>query len=261
MKNLFLKYLMSCLLLVSGMQVVSAQKFPKVPNPAKLVNDLTGQVLSPSTIAGLESTLVAFDNKTSNQVAVVILNSTEGYEVTEYATGLGREWGIGNKQNNGVLLLVAYKDRKVSIVPGYGLEGVMPDAVCKTIIDAEIIPSFKRNNYEEGILKGVDAIMKATQDAYTAPDGYANRGNKKGGSGAGVFFIILIFVLIILFSSRGGGGGRGGTADRRGYHDIPPIIFFPGGGGGRSSGGGFGGGGFGGFGGGSFGGGGASGSW
>lgn len=258
-----MRYLFS-IVLICCLGILQAQPIPPAPNPPRLVNDLTGKVLQPDQIAHLEQKLVAYDDSTSVQIAVVIVNSLNGYEPAEFATELGRQWKIGNKKtNNGVVLLISIEEgnRKVFIAPGYGLEGALPDITCKQIVENEIIPNFKQDNYYRGIDEATDAIIKATKGEYKAPAGYKNRG--KGGSSALVFVIIFIIVIFIL-SSRGGGGG--GMASRRGYHDtIPPIFWFPGGGrGGSAGGGGWGGGGsggFGGFGGGSFGGGGAGGSW
>ena len=247
------------------MGLLHAQPIPPVPNPPRLVNDLTGKVLQPGQIAHLEQKLVAYDDSTSVQVAVVIVNSLGGYEPVDFATELARQWKVGNKKtNNGVVLLISVEEgnRKVFIAPGYGLEGALPDITCKQIVENEIIPNFKQDNYYRGIDEATDAIIKATKGEYKAPAGYKKKG--KGGGSSAVVFVIIFIVVIFILSSRGGGGG--GMASRRGYHDgIPPIFWFPGGGGGgRSGGGGWsggGGGGFGGFGGGSFGGGGAGGSW
>lgn len=249
-----MKKILSILLLFCSVFALG-QTYPDKPNPPKLVNDFTG-TLSSQQISSLEEKLVAFDNKTSNQITVVIVSTINGSEPTDYATQLGRKWGIGNKENNGVLLLVAKNDRKLSIVPGYGLEGSLPDAICQSIIDNQIVPSFKIDDYYKGISNGVESIMQATQGAYTAPEGYSKRG--KGGKTSSwitTLISIFIFILFALFSSRGGRGG--GMVSRRGS-----VWWLPTGGG--SSGGSSsssGGGGFGGFGGGSFGGGGASGSW
>jgi uncharacterized protein len=244
------------------------QDIPPRPSPPKLVNDFAG-VLTPYQVSHLEEILVGYDDSTSVQVAVVIVNSLGGADVADYALELGRKWGVGNKKtNNGVVLLVSVGggegQRKVFISPGYGLEANLSDYLAKTIVDVEMIPEFRQGNIYRGIEKGVSAIIKATQGAYTAPAGYRNRGGEEGGGF--VFVLILILVLLFLFAgSRGGGGGNdGGDAmTRRGHRHInrpPPFILFPGGGGG---GGGWsgGGGGFGGFGGGGFGGGGAGGSW
>jgi uncharacterized protein len=242
-----------------------AQKVPPKPNPPRLVNDYV-KLLEPDQKQHLEDKLVAYDDSTSIQIAVVIVPTLDDYDPVDYATKLGREWGVGNKKtNNGVILLVSTEEgkRKVFIAPGYGLEGALPDIICKRIVEDEIIPEFKQQNYFRGLTRGTDAIIKASRGEYKAPDGYRNRNKGKGDVNA-VFILVLILVLVILFIGRRGGGGRGGgMISRRGYHDfMPPIWFFPTGG--KSSGGGGwggGGGGFGGFGGGGFGGGGAGGSW
>ncbi len=252
------------LLAVALVGMAQAPLLPK-PNPPRLVNDFTN-TLTPDQKAHLEEKLVAYDDSTSVQIAVVIVNTLNDLEPVDFATRLGREWGVGNKKtNNGVVLLVSMEPgkRKVFIAPGYGLEGALPDITCKRIVESEIIPQFKQDNYYRGLVEAADAIIKATRGEYKAPADYRKRGGGSGGGGVVVFIIILVIVLFILGAGRGG-GPRGGMMSRRGYHDyMPPFIFFPGGGGsgGWGGGGSSGGGGFGGFGGGSFGGGGAGGSW
>ena len=241
---------------------------PEAPNPPRLVNDYT-ETLTPLQQQMLEHKLKNYDDTSSNQVVVVIVKTLNDYDPVEYATALGRKWGVGNKQfNNGVVFLIAKDDRKVFIAPGYGLEGALPDITCKQIIENEVVPNFKGNDFYRGVDEGTAAIMKAAAGEYQPPKGYADRGNKKGLPISFIIFGIIVVVFIMI--SRGGGGG-GSFMSRRGYRDsgIPPIWWFPGGGGGSSGGGGWsgggggssGGGGFGGFGGGSFGGGGAGGSW
>jgi uncharacterized protein len=254
-------------LLVLCSAIALGQRTPPRPSPPKLVNDLVG-VLTPDQQAHLEEKLVAYDDSTSVQIVVVIVNTLDDYDPVDYAVKLGRDWGVGNKKtNNGVIFLMSMEPgkRKVFIAPGYGLEGAIPDITAKQIVDNEIIPQFKQDNYFRGISNGIDAIIKASTGEYKAPEGYRNRGKGKGGSGGFIFIIILIIIFLII--GRGGGGRGGGMMSRRGYRGIGsiPFIFFPGGGSGGWSGGGGGssggGGGFGGFGGGSFGGGGAGGSW
>jgi uncharacterized protein len=237
---------------------VSAQiekAIPSRPSPPKLVNDYTGTLTGPQ-IEALESKLVAYDDSSSNQIVVVIMNTTGDYTVNDIAFQIGRQWGVGNKdKNNGIVVLVAKDDRKMTIQVGYGLEGALPDVTAKRIIENEITPNFKENNYYRGLDDGTEAIIKATRGEYKAPDNYGNK-KKKGVSISTIIFIIII--LIVIFSGAGPGGGtyvsRGGFGGWSGGGGS--------GGGGWSGGGGSsGGGGFGGFGGGSFGGGGASGSW
>jgi len=240
---------------------------PAQPNPPRLVNDYTGTLTSLQQEM-IEHKLKNYDDTTSNQIVVVIVETLNDYEPYEYAIALGRKWGVGNKEfNNGVVFLIAKNDRKVFIAPGYGLEGALPDITCKQIVENEILPNFRGNDFYRGIEEGTDAIMQAAAGEYKPPEGYADRGGKQGVP----FFVIIIVIIIIvvIVSKIGGGGGGGGSfMNRRGYREsgIPPIWWFPGGGsssrgGGWGGGGSSGGGGFGGFGGGSFGGGGAGGSW
>ncbi len=262
MKQLLL-FLSLFLVMAASAQI--EQAIPAAPVPPKLVVDLTGTLAADQRDA-LERKLVAYDDSTSNQIAVVIVPTTGDYDISDYAFALGRKWGVGNKEfNNGVVFLIAKNDRKVFIAPGYGLEGAIPDITAKRIIENEVVPNFKANDFYRGIDYGTDALIKAAEGEYTAPAGYANRG--QGGKPISLFGLIMVIVLIIVVLNiirRGGGGGGGGYMSRRGYRNWSGPVFFPpigGGGFGGGGGGGFGGGGFGGFGGGSFGGGGAGGSW
>lgn len=239
-----------------------AQEVLPRSNPPRLVTDAAG-VLSESERQQLEQKLVAIDDSSSNQIAVVIIKSLNDRPIEEYATKLFREWGIGNKKtNNGVLLLIAIEDRKIRIETGYGLEGAIPDITADAIIRNELAPAFRKKNYYQGIDQATDAIAKAAVGEYKV----ARKRDKSpsGGSSILVFIIILAIVLMII----GGGGGFGGGRRRSSFDGLAEGIILGSLLNGRSSGsswgsGGFGGGGggFGGFGGGSSGGGGASGGW
>lgn len=236
-----------------------SQEFPA--KPTTLVNDYTN-TLSASQIQQLEQKLVAFDDSTSNQIAVVIVKSVGDYDINEYALELGRKWGIGGKsKNNGVILLVALGDRKMSIQTGYGLEGVLPDVYTKRIIDNDIKPFFQSGDYYAGIEAGVNSIISLTKGEYKNTNPKAKARGNKGASG----LIVMIIIIVIVIALKKGGGGGGGSEVIGGRGVAEALLFgaLLGGGRGGSGGGGFGGGGggFGGFGGGSFGGGGSSGSW
>lgn len=243
-----------------------AQTMPDRPNPPRLVNDFTN-TLTPGQVQALEQKLVALDDSTSTQIAVVMVASTGGEEISDYNVELLRKWGVGSKKNNnGVILLVAKDDRKLDITVGYGLEGSLTDATSKQIIDDIIVPNFKGQDYYRGIDQGTDAIMQAVRGQFH--EERQRISSSSGGGGSIIFFIVIIIVIIVIFSNRGGGGGNN-YMSRRGSGIANALLWstlFNGGGsggGGGWSGGdsGGGGGGFGGFGGGSGGGGGASGSW
>lgn len=242
---------------------VFCQDIPARPNPPKLVNDFTN-TLTADQIATLERKLVAYDDSTSNQVAIVIIPTLNDYAPVDYATKLGRTWGIGNnKTNNGLIILISKQEKSIFIAPGYGLEGAIPDVTAQAIVENEIKPNFRENDFYGGLDLGTTAIMKAAAGEYKAPAGYAERGRKKSGGKGGFLGIIIIFVIFLLLFRGGGGGRGGGMMSRRGYRGWGGPVIFPGsfGGGGFGGGGSSGGGGFGGFGGGSFGGGGAGGNW
>jgi len=245
-----------------------SQNIPAKPNPPRLVNDYA-HVMSAEDADRLEKKLVAYDESTSIQVVVVTVESTGDYVVEDYARKILRDWGVGNKKtNNGIVLLVAIRDHKIRIETGYGMEGSIPDITASHIIQDNIVPNFRNDNYYKGLDDATDAIFKAAAGEYKAPADYHKRGSKGGGSIAGA---VIIFLIILFILSRiGGGGGGGGMMSRRGFSPwIGAAILdnLTRGGGGWSGGGGGGGGwsggggGFGGFGGGSGGGGGASGSW
>ncbi len=263
-----MKKLLSILLLLAFSLSRSYGQIPKKPDPPRLVNDLA-HVMTPDQVATLEQKLVAYDDSSSIQIAIVTVPTTGDTAIEDYALAILRAWGIGNKKtNNGVLILAAIDQHKVFIATGYGMEGSIPDITAKAIVDNEIVPNFRghdQDNYYRGFDLAADAIIKASAGEYKAPEGYAagGRGHSGGGNwigGLAIFLIILFFII-----GRGGGGG-GGMFSGGGMFPwfVAGMLTGRGGGGfGGGGGGGFGGGGggFGGFGGGGGGGGGAGGSW
>jgi uncharacterized membrane protein YgcG len=141
----------------------TAFAIPQRPEPARLVNDLAG-LFSSSQTEHLERMLVAFDDSTSNQIAVVTVADLEGYDAAEYATRIGLDWGVGSEKfDNGVVILVKPKTTssgQVFIAVGYGLEGAIPDAYAKRIINNEMIPHFMQNDYFGGVYEACEIIMK-----------------------------------------------------------------------------------------------------
>lgn len=217
-----------------------SQDIPERPSPPKLVNDFAG-MLSATEVEQLERKLVDFDDSTSTQIAIVIVNSIGDYAASDFAVQLAQKWGIGQKgSDNGILILIAKESRDAYIATGYGMEAYVPDLVTNEIIENNIIPNFKNAQYYSGLDEASSAIMDAVKGVYQG-----NGSGKKGGSDFGtIFFIAFIVLMLFLRSKRGGGGGT-----------------YYGGGSSFSGGGSSGGSSFGGFGGGSFGGGGSGGKW
>ncbi|WP_343688938.1 TPM domain-containing protein [Chitinophaga sp.] len=247
--------------LAMGMVQAQELKIPPRPNPPRLVNDLAG-VLQGDQVASLENKLLEFNDTTSTQIAIVTIPSTNGRDIAEVGLAILRSWGIGTKdKNNGILILAAIEDRKIRIEVGTGMEGVVPDAIANRIIDENIKPNFRNGNYYQGFDEAVDRIIEASKGEYK---GTPNRRDDSSNAPGLVILLIIIVVIISILRNRGGGGGGGTTISRRGWGGwIGPMGGFGGFGGGSRGGswGGGGGGGFGGFGGGSGSGGGASGNW
>lgn len=224
------------------------------------VNDETGTLTS-SQISSLNNKLRNEDKSTTNQIIVYIISSLNGESLEDVSIRLAEKNKIGKKErNNGLLMLVVKNDRKIRLEVGYGLEGVMTDALSSKIIRNDITPSFKSGNYYEGIDKGVDAIISSIKGEYTA-DKNSPGSNQTCCFGVPIFLVIIFgFIFLFIFISvmkSMFGAGRSVYTSKRGWNNSGwgGGGFFGGGGSGGSGGGGFSGGG------GSFGGGGASGSW
>ncbi|NCN10291.1 MAG: TPM domain-containing protein [Leptospira sp.] len=116
----------------------------------------------------MENRLIDHERNSSNQIAVLIIPTLEGEILEEYSLKVVESWKLGQKdKDNGVLMLIAIKDRKMRIEVGYGLEGDLPDIICKRILDNKLKPNFKKGNYAEGIQEGIETIITAIGKSYT----------------------------------------------------------------------------------------------
>jgi len=252
------------LFLLAGTGLYAQFEIPEKPAVSEQTSlyDYIG-LLEPAQARQLEQKLIRYSDSTSTQIVVAIIASTEGEDIQYLGVQWGHKWGIGQeKEDNGILVLLARDDRRIGINTGYGIEEFLTDALSKRIIETVIIPEFRNGDYYAGLDKGTDAIFQVLTGQF--------RGSGAGSS-PGRFpfeailpFIIFIIIIVIL-ASRGNKGNRGNRG-KRGLDIWDAIILSnmgrSGSRGGGFGGGGFGGGGFsGGFGGGGFGGGGASGGW
>ena len=251
-----LTLLLGLLLVLLSFGTTLQAQLPSPPNPPRLVNDYSG-TLSSSQINTLEHKLVAYNDSTSTQILVLLVDDLQGYSIEQYATEIGHSWGVGQKgKDNGIVILVKPKKGnergQVNISPGYGIEQYVTDATAKVIIEKEMIPAFKEDDYYTGIDNAVNVIMDLCSGKFTQ-DEYAN----DNPIPAWLILAFIIILFLILRSKNGNQNYSGG-----GHHTIwIPMGGFGGGGFSGGGSGGFSSGGFGGFGGGGFGGGGASGSW
>ncbi len=265
---------------------LAAQAQPNFPKRDRQPVVDAANLLSPAQEAGITALSEQINKASTRQFVVATIPDLQGYDVADYGYQLGRAWGLGEKgANNGILLIVAPKERKVRIEVGYGLEPIMTDAMSSSIINETILPRFKAGDMPGGIVAGANAIGEQMQLPLEAAEARAKaaadkqaksaprRSSGGGGFPVGLLFwgILFVFVLLPMFVR---GGLRRGRRYRGNDGGALPIILWSiasemsrgshGGGWGGGDGGGWGGGGGGGGfsgGGGSFGGGGASGSW
>ena len=262
---------------LANISIVFAQyDIPPIPEFQTSVYDEIG-LLNPSQKNSLEQKLIRYSDTTSTQIVIATISSTKGEYINYLGAQWAEKWGIGQAdKDNGIFILLAKDDRKIGINTGKGVEHLLTDAISKRIIDRDIIPYFKRNDYYGGLNRATDAIFEVMNGEYQG-----TRQTHSNDFPFEIFFILfIIFIIFIIAISKSRGGGRGGNKGNRNGDDarsvLEAIILSNmgrgsysrgssggfGGFGGSSGGGSFGGGGFGGgFGGGSFGGGGASGGW
>jgi uncharacterized protein len=241
---------------------------PDKPKFQTSVYDDEIKLLSASQKNNLEEKLIRYSDTTSTQIVIAIISSTKGEYINYLGAQWGEKWGIGDAdKDNGVFILLAKDDRKINISTGKGVEHLLTDAMSKRIINNDIIPYFKRNDYYGGLNRATDAIFEVLKGEYQG-----TRENESAEFPFEVFiFLIFIFIIFVIAISKSRGGGKGGNrGNRSGSRSLLDAIILSnmgrgsysrgsssGGFGSSSGGGGFGGG----FGGGSFGGGGASGGW
>jgi len=236
------------LLLLAGFYVQAAVEIPPLTGR---INDTAG-ILTQSQRSTLERMLSGLEEANTSQVVLLTIPDLQGLTIEDFSIRVAEAWKIGQKGlDNGVILVVALKERRVRIEVGYGLEPLVTDAKSSYIIRRLIIPQFRKGEYYQGIHDGLTRIVGIINRDFDISDEELEKFQRqqKKKSKKSPIPIGLIILIIIILSSIGGKGGRGGG----------PFIFFGGGSGGGFSGGG----GFGGFsgGGGGFGGGGASGGW
>ncbi len=257
------KFLVTFLLIAAFSLSGFAQRdIPPKPAVQTSVYD-EADILSAADEQRLEQKLINYADTTSTQIVIATIESLEGEYIGLYAPEWAQEWGIGQKkEDNGLLILMSEKDRKIWITTGYGLEEYLTDARTKDIIENIILPEFRNNDYYSGLDKGTSAIFEVLSGTFQG-----SPKQRQGSQGIPVQLLILgvIFLVFIVSLVRKNKGNNGGPGSKRGFGgSLLDVIILSslgrgGFGGGSSGGGSFGGGG--GFGGGGFGGGGAGGSW
>src|ERR1022692_2901903 len=186
-------------MLLAGCRLFAQEVIPSAP--AVYFNDYA-HVVSTGTASQLNQTLENFERQSSDQILVAIFPKMQSdSSIEDYTVRVARSWQAGQtNKNNGAVLFVFVQDHKMFLQVGYGLEGVLPDALCKRIIDEQISPRFKAGDFDGGLTAGVQSILAATKGEYkgtgaTVSDSRSPRGSNSPFFGVG--FIVLILVIII----------------------------------------------------------------
>ena len=196
MKRLLTYFILLCSLSAAAQMAIPEHGGVWVHDEAK--------VLSAGTRTELEYLLQVHRDSTSNQIAILIVPTLEGDDIDSYANRVFREWKLGDAtKDNGVLFLIAINDRKMRIEVGFGLEGVLTDALSSRINRNEVAPFFRQGDYDGGIRAGTLAIISAIKGEYKND----NPGKKGGRSPLLTLLIIIIFIIIASRRNRRGGGG------------------------------------------------------
>ncbi len=201
-----------------------------VPKLTERVTDLAG-LLTPEQIGALDAKLRDLENTDSTQIAILIIPSLEGEVLEDYSVRVATAWRLGQKgRDNGALMLIAMKERKVRIEVGYGLEPTLTDALCRRIIDSEIVPFFREGNYYGGIDAAVTAIIGVVRGTYHATEAPARPAARRTGGRSSLDWIIfLLFPLLWILSSTGkwGGGLLGAGAGMYLSHALLGMMLVP----------------------------------
>ncbi len=223
--HFFLKYrwrfpVLLLLLVLASTQAAALE----VPPLKGRVNDYA-DMLSPATVKQLSDQLAALERTDSTQIVVLTINSLQGDPIEDFSIRVAEKWGIGQKgKDNGAILLISQKDRKMRIEVGYGLEGKLTDLMSGQIIRNVITPEFKAGRFDQGVIEGVNAMIGAVRGEYTAT---RQPRRNPGNASQGMFFALIVFAVLVAQIGRlklFAGTAAGGV--------LLPIfgsLFFPGG--------------------------------
>lgn len=216
-------------LLILVLWLISLLNSVDYPQASSWVNDFSG-VLTEETQVQLDYLLTEFKQKTDAEISVAIVKDLQGLDKETYAVELFKKWQVGNKNDEGLLILIATDDRKIKVETGYGLEGLLPDGKVGRILDEYVVPYLKVNDYNQGVRQAVIAyasiIARDKGVELTGMPDMQKRSNRKSNSKFNLILFIIFIILVIVtrgrilwwllifsnFGGRGGGGFGGGSS-------------------------------------------------
>lgn len=207
MKKTIIKFAIFCIFFIPQLIFTQEIKFPRAVG---YVNDFAG-VIEENYKININNLIENFEKETTNEIAVVTVESAEPLDPTNYAVKLFEKWGIGKKEkDNGVLILLAMKERKVKIEVGYGLEGVLTDGRCGEILDKYVLPYFKEKKWGEGLYSGCQAIINVIKKGEIPAESTAGTSGKSEGTSsttsivivAGIILAIVLLIFLVVYFSK-----------------------------------------------------------
>jgi len=221
MKVILSKKKLFFILIILFAFAITIQAKVNYPNPKNYVNDYAG-VLSQSTLNKTNRIVLEIKQKTDFEIAVAVVKNMQGLDHYRYANELYENWGIGSKNDEGVLLLIAQQERKMKIEVGYGAEGFLPDGLTGEIADKYIVPFLQEDNYDQAVLNGVGALVSVAARHYNVQISGIPQVKEAETSTFGkiIRLIITLAVISLFLGGRiglfpflllGGLGGRGSS--------------------------------------------------
>ena len=200
-------------LLFINLQGFSQSDIPNIPKKQTSLYDNTG-ILSINEQKNLERKLIRYSDSTSTQIVIVTLQNIGGNEISNFGVELAHKWGIGQAtEDNGILILVAIDERKVTIQTGYGVEHLLTDALSSRIIRNIITPNFKQGNYYNGLDQATDTIFQIMMGEYQNDNPTVDEND---GGLFRILPIIFFIIIMIIISRRNKGGAKGGRGSAAG---------------------------------------------
>ncbi len=199
MKKLILA-LTACMMLLPLTGLAKVYKTGEVPmvhlkDSTKYVCN-PDKILSPSTVETIDTMLYSLERATGIEVVVMALSDIDGGDCYQFAMDIAEKYGVGKKKkDNGLIVLLCTEQRRIQILTGYGLEGILPDAICKRIQERHMNPHFAKGEWNKGMLEGMKAI-RSRLEGYTETD---DEGNKAGSS-----ILDALGSIVLLFGSFAG---------------------------------------------------------
>ncbi len=198
------KLLIITLIIVLGSLDLSAKRYAiddvpnvQIENRYRFTSNPDG-ILSAEAVARIDSICYALRDGGLAQVAVVAIDDIKGGSVFDFAYELFSEWGVGSQSDRGLGILLVEAEREIRFLTGYGIEGVLPDAICKRIQTEYMLPHFREGDYSEGMVAGVEAVREVLINGELPPEEMEEWTTADTLAFFGLFSVCILLILLLL---------------------------------------------------------------